>query len=127
MAEKKNKKLGTLPTVLLILLAVVLLFAGAYIWKITPRPYSAVVLTNGDIYFGQVSYFPKFSLTNAYILQIASDPNNPEQAVPQIVPTDLLLWAPEKLVLNRDQVLSISEVGEDSQVMELIRSRSAVQ
>jgi len=29
--------------------------------------------------------------------------------------------------VNRDQVLSISEVGEDSQVMELIRSRSAVQ
>lgn len=127
MAEKKNKKFGTLSIILLVLLAAILLLAGAYIWKIAPRPYSAVVLANGDVYFGQVAYFPRFSLSNAYILQVGVDPENPEQSIPQIVPANLLLWAPEQLLINRDQVLSVSVVGEDSQVMQLIRSRDLAQ
>ena len=127
MAEKKNKRFGFGMAVAMTFTVVVLLLAGAYIWRITPRPYSAVILASGDVYFGQLSYFPRLSLSDPYTLQTVADPNNPEQVTSQIVPLDLLVWSPNKLFLNRDQVISISRVGEDSQVMQLIRSRNVTQ
>ena len=127
MAEKKNKRFGFGMAVAMTFTVVVLLLAGAYIWRITPRPYSAVILVSGDVYFGQLSYFPRLSLSNSYTLQTVADPSNPEQVTSQIVPLDLLVWSPNKLFLNRSQVASISRVGEDSQVMQLIRSRNVTQ
>ena len=42
------------------------------------RPYYAVYLENGDIYFGKLRVFPYLSLSNAYFLQKnPSDSQNP--------------------------------------------------
>ena len=128
MVEKKNKTLKYLIRVAVVLVIVTLLLAGLYIWQITPRPYSAVVLATGDVYFGQVSYFPKMTLLDPYTIQAVEDPETPGQPSLQLLPlSEVSIWMPKKLVLNRDQVVSVSRVGEDSQVMQLIRSRSAAQ
>jgi len=128
MVEKKNKTLKYLIRVAVVLVIVTLLLAGLYIWQITPRPYSAVVLATGDVYFGQVSYFPKMILLDPYTIQAVEDPETPGQPSLQLLPlSEVSIWMPKKLVLNRDQVVSVSRVGEDSQVMQLIRSRSAAQ
>lgn len=127
MISKKDKAFKYLVVAAIALTITAFIVASLYIWNITPRPYSTVILHNGEVYFGRLSYFPKLKLSDAYILQVVPDPNNPEQAVQQIVPLDLLRWSPEALVLNRDYVVSISEVSEESEVMQLIRSRSAAQ
>lgn len=127
MAERKKNRFRTLVIAAALALTVVVL-AGLYMWTVAPRSYSAVVLSNGDIYFGRLSYFPRMRLTGVYTLQALPDPGNPEQTSLQIAPIDVLFgWTPRDMALNRDQVVYISKVGRDSQVMQLINSRNASQ
>ncbi len=91
------------------------------------RPYVAVHLTSGDIYFGQLYHFPRFQLGDVHVVQSMADPNDETQTILQIVPLKLVTpWSPDKLQLNRDQVISISEVEEESQVMDAIRESKTV-
>lgn len=88
------------------------------------KPYYAVQMVNGDIYFGKISYFPRFTLKDAYIIQTVSDPTNPLGTSLQITSlSQAALWGPDEVVLNRDNVISISKVSEASQVMRGIRER----
>jgi len=125
MADKKNKKFKYLVVVAVGFTIVALLLSGLYIWKITPRPYSAVVLTTGDVYFGKVSYFPMMTISDVYIIQATENPENPAQPSLQLLPLNTAsVWAPEELVLNRDQVVSVSKIGKSSQLMELIEGQN---
>ena len=127
MNEKKNKRGGVLVPVIVVLFVLALLAGGMYLWKVTFRSYSAVLMTTGDIYFGQLSYFPRLSLSDSYTLQVVADPGNSGSTLTQVVPLDLLVWSPSKIFLSRDQVVSISKIGEESQVMQLIRGQKTAQ
>ncbi|MCL5004357.1 MAG: hypothetical protein M1170_00165 [Patescibacteria group bacterium] len=67
-----------------ILLTIIIVLAAALMaivyWQKVGfnKDYWAVYLDTGDLYFGKLSYFPKASLSNAYILQRnAQDSQNP--------------------------------------------------
>lgn len=84
---------------------------------------SAVQFVNGDIYFGEISYFPRLTLRNAYTIQVSADPENPSEPAYQFVPLENSIWAPDKIYLNYDNIVLIGEVGEDSQVMQIINQQ----
>ncbi len=85
------------------------------------EPYYAVQMENGDLYFGKLSYFPRFGLREVYIVQSVQDPTNPLGGNLRIIPlSQATIWSATEIDLNKDKVLSISEVKKESQVMKLI-------
>ena len=127
MATKRNTNTTRVLIWAVIILAVVALALGAaYMWKASPKPYYAVLLANDDLYFAQVSYFPKMKLTNPYTLQPTTNPDTGEPSL-QVVPLNVSLWEPEVLIINPDQVVSVSKIGADSQILNLIETHQSQQ
>ena len=121
---KKEKPTVRKPVfILTTVLLIALIFLGIiYFDKVFERPYVAVHLTNGDTYFGQLYRFPKLQLGDVYVIQPTTDPGDSTNTILQVVPLNLIaFWGPDKLQLNRSQVVFIAKVGEDSQVMDVIR------
>ncbi len=116
---------GKFFTVFILLLILVLVIGGGIYWWLkssTQNPYVAVYLETGDMYFGKISYFPKLSLREVYTVQTVPDPTNPLGGNNlQVVPLKTSVWSPDNLVLNPQKVVFIGKVGEDSQVMTIIR------
>ena len=101
--------------------AVAVLYLGGGFDLKGEEPYYAVQMENGDLYFGKVSYFPKFSLRETYIVQSVQDPTSPLGSSLRVIPLNqATIWSANKINLNKDKVLSISEVNKESQVMKLI-------
>jgi hypothetical protein len=123
----KIKESGSIMKKVVLTLAVLLVLAlvvlGFIYWdKIFGRSYVAVHLTNGDTYFGQLYRFPKLQLGDVHVIQPMADPNDSTKTILQVVPLNLVaFWGPDKLQLNRDQVIFIGKVGSDSQVMQVIK------
>ena len=98
-------------------------FGGGFDLK-GEEQYYAVQMENGDLYFGKISYFPKFSLKDVYIPQSVSDPTNPlGQSLRVASLNQGSIWKANEIQLNRDKVLSVSKVDEDSQVMQAIKGQ----
>ena len=76
------------------------------------------------MYFGRLSYFPRLTLTDVYVVQGVVDPLDPTQASYQVVPLRFSIWGPSKINLNYDKIVFMGKVGEDSQVMQAIREQS---
>ncbi|MFH1694436.1 MAG: hypothetical protein ABH880_01630 [Patescibacteria group bacterium] len=125
MAKRiKNKLMSKKIVIILSVLFLGVLLVGGYLYadKILTKSYVAVHLTNGDTYFGQLDRFPKLQLGDVHVIQPVPDSENPGQTTLQVVPLNLIaFWGPDKLQINRDQVVFIAKIGEDSQVMQVIR------
>ncbi len=89
-------------------------------WQ-SEKPYSAVYLVNGSVYFGQLSLLPKMVLTNPYILESVSDPKDPTKNNLQLTPLSKSLWSPSKLYLTPQEVIFYGEVGKGSSVDQTLR------
>ena len=88
------------------------------------EPYYAVQMENGDLYFGKMTRFPKFGLEEVYIVQSVSDPTSPLGSSLRVTPLDqATIWKADKIELNDDKIISISKVGEGSQVMQAIKGQ----
>ena len=88
------------------------------------EPYYAVQMENGDLYFGKMTRFPKFGLRDVYIVQSVSDPTNPLGSSLRVTSLDqATIWKADKIELNDDKIISISKVGEGSQVMQAIKGQ----
>lgn len=124
-AENKKTKKEFLGWFVAGALLVLLLAGGAYYYMKSASNYVAVALVNGEVFFGKISYFPKLTLSDVHTIQPVVDPENPGQTSAQIVPLASALWAPKNLQLNRDNVVFISKIGEDSQVMQALNAREA--
>lgn len=117
----KNKQ------VLVLLIVIVIIFIGAalFVYGKRDRHYSAVYLRTGDFYIGKVSRFPTLSITDAFGYQASIDPTNPERGTFQIIALKDLPWSPDKLVLNRKQVMFVAPIPEGSQVLQAIKEIQA--
>lgn len=118
-------KKSLIVTVVIIILVLAL---GYFVYSevnIAKKPWSVVYLATGEIYVGKISHFPKFQVSgDAYILQLVKTPAEEgveAQTSFQLTPILDALWAPEKLYLNRDQVVFYGPVLETSQVAEAIK------
>lgn len=114
----------------LLIFTVALIFIGAvgvgvYVFSFVNanKPVTGVLLETGDMYFGRLSYFPRLSLEEVYVVQSVTDPLNPTQTIYQVVPLRFSIWSPSKINLNYDKIVFMGRVGEDSQVMRAIREQ----
>lgn len=111
---------------LLSLVIILLLGIGAAIcWRqITfVKPYYAVYTSTGEIYFGEMSFFPRFVLKNAYLLQ-----HNPQdsQSPYSIEKFSDAFWGPEnELYLNSKNIVWKTKLKNDSQVLNFIKNPQA--
>ncbi|MBI2592550.1 MAG: hypothetical protein HYW37_00080 [Candidatus Colwellbacteria bacterium] len=83
--------------------------------------YSAVYLRTGEIYVGKLSFFPRMTLTDAYIFENVRDPKDQTKFNLQLTPLRNSVWAPQKIYLNSEQVIFYGTVGETSKVAETLR------
>jgi hypothetical protein len=84
-------------------------------------PYHAVALMNGQVYFGRVEALGSdyTILRDVYYIQGRQNPDT--KAVVNVLIKRGREWhAPDRMIINRQQVLLIEPVKEDSQVARLI-------
>jgi len=90
------------------------------------KPYQAVLLSNGQVYYGRLEGWGTDSpiLREVYYVQTSTNPQTHEA-------TNILMkrgreWhGPDRMYLNPSQVLLVESVGTDSKVADLIRELKA--
>lgn len=117
MAKKSSK------TVLIISLSVIGLavLAGVAV-SIFYKPYMAVYLTTGDIYFGKTSVFPRVKIQEPWFLQ-----RNEEGGLSLEKFSDAI-WAPENgMKISKGQIVFMSKLSESSPIIAAIEGRGVSQ
>jgi hypothetical protein len=87
------------------------------------KPYSAVYLSSGEMYIGKLSTFPNLVLTNIYLFKIVPDPSDATKKAYQLVPLKNTPWSPDKIYLNKDQVIFTAPIRDDSQVAQALKGK----
>lgn len=106
------------------LVIILVVLVGAYWWMGGfQKSYYAVYMQTGEIYFGQISYFPRMALVDPLVLQLTGDKNNPFS----INRFKDSFWGPEgKVYLNSDLVVWKAKVGEGSKLMDVLKNPDLV-
>jgi len=105
-----------------LIVAIILLMVLVYVsftdkTKVVKNPYSVVFLNTGDMYFGKLSRFPKLTLTDVWLLQA----NTAEQGGAELIKYSNTMFGPQdKMEINRENVVWISKLKNDSQVVDYI-------
>ena len=83
--------------------------------------YQAVLLSNGNVYFGKLEdYGRKFPvLTDVFYVQSGVNPDK-NQTVNVLVKRGKELHSPDRMYLNPSQIILVEPVGPNSKVMQLI-------
>ncbi len=124
-----NKKIVIVLVILIVVLIVmtiwlVLKLNNSNSQKISSEAsdFSYVTLTNGETYFGKLSFFPSPRLTSVFFLQkIVDAKNNPQISLQAFKDT---LWGPiDELNLNSKEIVSWAKLRSDSQVVQTITSQ----
>lgn len=122
-----HKGTGLVPVILMI--ALVLIVAGSVMWFALPRnhnvalttPYQAVLLTNGQVYFGKLEGLgtPFPVLREVFYVQTHQDPQT--KAVSSILIKRGKEWhAPDRMILNSSMIVLVEPVNPSSRVAQLI-------
>jgi|SRR5579862_201463 len=84
-------------------------------------PYQAVLLTNGNAYFGRLEGYgtPRPVLTEVYYIVSQTNPET-KQTNNVLVKRGKELHEPDRMYLNPNQILCVEPVGEKSKVAQLI-------
>ncbi|PIR98551.1 MAG: hypothetical protein COT88_01040 [Candidatus Colwellbacteria bacterium CG10_big_fil_rev_8_21_14_0_10_41_28] len=117
MAKVNTGTKGLVWLVGFLLVAAVVAFGVAWAVSFIGGPtYYAVAMTDGTTYFGEVSRFPKLTISDPHTIQLVQQSEDPNDVGISLNPLRNSLWAPKTLELNRENVLFISKVGPDSQL-----------
>jgi hypothetical protein len=86
------------------------------------RPYYAVYLQTGDLYFGHLcKFFSKYTLTNVYLLQRDQSGNFSLQKFEQSA------YQPEdKMILNKDNIVWFSKIKNESPLIPVLEGKQAL-
>ncbi len=114
--SKLNKILLAVVVILLVALGVVIYWQKVGFEK----PYWAVYLDTGDLYFGKLNRFPKLSLTDVWFLQRnLNDQKNPLS----LAKFAGAFWGPEdRVYLNEKNIVWKAKLREDSQVVQFVKN-----
>lgn len=111
--------------ILLVLVIVLAAALGAVLyWQKMgiEEKYSAVYLNTGDIYFGKLSRFPRMTLRDVWFLQKESEAQG--FALSKF---ENAFWAPrDKMIFNEENVVWVTELAEDSEVVRAIKNPQSV-
>jgi len=137
MGENKS---GSVKKIAIIIIIAIIVIVGVFIAKrgknnlvVDSSKYQAVFLSNGQTYFGNVvNPNEKYvSLTNVYYLvlkQPLQNQNNTDQNQSQTAPEYSLiklgkeLHGPTSMSINKDQILFIENLADDSKVVITIKN-----
>lgn len=90
-----------------------------------PSKYSAVYMATGDIYFGELHWFPKPHLTNVWFLQKSVSADN--QTSFGVAPFRSAFWGPaDEIYLNPSQIIFFTNLRNDSQVVRVLDNSALV-
>jgi len=91
-------------------------------------PYHAVALTNGQVYFGRIESLGAEYAVLREVFYIQERQNPATHQVANVLIKRGGEWhAPDRMIINRQQLLLIEPVKEDSQVARLIAEQNAGQ
>ena len=115
MIIKKSKAfwitIATITVILLIAIILQVVFRSGYY---------AFYLSTGDIYFGKLAWFSRYTIKDPYYLQFTQS----EQSPIRIVRFQNAFWGPGKeLKLNPQNVIWVSKLSPTSQVVKYIESQ----
>jgi len=121
MMINKDKffKIALILAIMLLMILVYLSFIDKT--KAIKNPYYAVYLQTGDMYFGKLSRFPKFTLSDIWFLQT----NTGEQGGFDLIKFSNAVFGPEdKMEINKENVVWISKLRDESDVVKFIQTAS---
>jgi len=88
------------------------------IFSLIHRPYMAVYLVTGDIYFGRTSFFPCVRIQDPWFFRRAEDGSVNLERFSDAV------WMPEDVIkVNRDQIVFMTRISENSQIIAMMEGR----
>ncbi|KKW16840.1 MAG: hypothetical protein UY56_C0009G0004 [Parcubacteria group bacterium GW2011_GWA1_50_14] len=110
---------------LLVLLIIVILAVGVWLganWKKgddNVSPYSAVYLSTGDIYYGELHWFPRPYMEHVWFYQETVDAKN--RTVPSVSPFTGAFWKPiDTIYLNPQNIIFWTRLKGDSEIAKVI-------
>lgn len=123
-------------TGILLIVVAVFIIIGIGVWlgsaisggssKVTASPYSAVYLSNGDMYFGSLSWFPKPRLSNVWLIQRTVDQNNQQQV--GVAQFNKAFWAPmDEINLNPKEIVWWTRLQSNSELVKAMDNPSLLQ
>ncbi len=115
-----NSKIFFIFLIILIALLGYLIYLN--VKKLGEDRYYAVYLRTGDLYFGKISWFPKFSLNDVWLLQRSVDQNN-QVSFSLVKFTEAIYMPVDRIDLNKDNVVWITQLDKDSPVIQEIKAR----
>ncbi len=125
-----SKKMKILVVVLAIVVGGSLFVAGLSVYKpnairnVFDKSYSVVYLSSGEIYIGKLSTFPKLVLTDVYVMQAVTSPDDPAKKTFQIAPLkNVVLWAPDKIYLNKEHIIFTASILEGSEMAQTLKGK----
>ena len=115
-----KNKFYTIGLILAIILLMVLVYATLGNKEdAIKNSYSVVFLRTGDMYFGKLSRFPKLTLSDVWFLQVTAQED--QQAGFNLAKFSNAVFGPkDKMEINRENVVWISKLADDSQVVSFI-------
>lgn len=124
-----NKKTLIIFSSVVILVLAIVVSIFTFTDRNLEKSWSVVYLASGEIYIGKISQPTIFRLKelqlsgDAYVLQVIKTRTEGEEPQTnfQLTPIKDSLWAPEKLYLNREQIVFFGPVLETSKVGEAIK------
>jgi uncharacterized protein YpmB len=134
---KKKGGRGWIIGILIVIIVILIGVSGYFGYKAMVMKgddaWRAVFLTNGQVYFGKLkqSGFENVELTNVYYLQLQKPLQSGEEGATQenqkadisLVKLGKELHGPEdKMVINKDHVLFVEKLKDDSKVVEAIKN-----
>lgn len=90
--------------------------------KISEDRYYAVYLRTGDLYFGKIKWFPKFSMEDIWFIQRTSDQSG-QVNFSLVKFTDAVYLPIDRIDINKDNVVWITRLDKDSPVIQEIKAR----
>jgi hypothetical protein len=116
MNKDKFFKITLIVAIILLMILVYISFVDKT--KAIKNPYYAVYLQTGDMYFGKLSRFPKLILSDVWFIQASVE----EQGGVDLIKYSNAMFGPEdKMEINRENVVWISKLRDDSQVVNYIQ------
>jgi hypothetical protein len=124
MLKKINK--NHIYTGIIIILIIVLL--GVVFWSKIVKDsdkseYSVIYLTSGEVYIGKLKTFPRLVLIDSYLYQVTKDQADPSKNNFQLNPIKDALWAPEKMIIKRQNVLFYGPLLKTSKIAETLTTQ----
>ncbi len=111
---------------IIVAVLIVLVIVGAFVFlqeKANRENYSVVYITTGEVYVGKLATFPRMELTDGYIFQITKDATDPTKSNFQLNPIKEALWAPEKMVFTRKNVVFYGLLLKSSKIAETLANQ----